>query len=49
MGPGQYRNAVASGRRPTIMRDMSMDPTLTRYGTDPDPLCNAYRCPLRRG
>ena len=37
LGSGQYRNAVASGRRldVTSLRLCETDPTLPRYGTDP--------------
>jgi len=40
LGPGQYRNAVASGQsrnlnNSSVIDAQHSDPTLPRYGTDP--------------
>jgi len=35
LGPGQYHNAVASGRVAIAGPDASRYPTLPHYGTDP--------------
>ena len=59
IGSGQYRNAVASGQSRAydivrVLKAMTCDPTLPRYGTDPAQVSSRtfeakLRCGLKSG